>query len=860
MAYGDGAYGAGVYGSDAAITVAGGLVVESSAVLAGVATVGAAIAGGVVAEATTPLPGLVVDGTLRVGGLIGESSSVQPGSTTVGSYVGAGLVSDVATVLAGAMVSGDQFEGGIVSETVSVSPGAVVLGYASTRRDLTSGRYRNGIGYATWEPAVATPPPHVVTGQAFDKALAFSPVTIVGTQPVFDVTEAATPRHRDRIVVGGRDVTYFRGVETRVGSYQLMEPFAYGVATLEFPQIYPEYEQIGAGTLDWLAPGKRVLIQRIDAAGNVVAIDYKGVLTSPSASTNGFTYEVGGEVTGRAALRHRPMPLFRVTEDIGRQLARALKITGVRTQPRLGPTTGITLGRVGGMPLLDYMQALVGQAWTRGGNQWTVMPNGDGAYEVRRKDRDTIQGTVYLSASSAEADLKRDIAEEPNRIFATGVTPAGKRVRFGRYPGLDLTEGGAVPFPGTLTVGDTGDAVLTLTRQLHVHGYLNAETAPGGFDADVVKAVEAVQEDADLPVTGVVNEKTWEAIFDNASQGLSLKLARVMPAAERRAVRQYRYSASGAIVGRNPFYDPTRLVVDREVDFGTGFTQQQQREWSQAELVEGADANWVGTLTIHSGAVVAGDHTPGDPITEVLPARDIRAGMNLSLPQFQGGIVVHVTAATVSGAVVTLQVDTRARDAWNVSQVIERNRESRRDPARSFFNRLGSSRVPKDAIEEWSEVGGLIGTQVLRGGEWNIVEVVAGRAGTVRSIRIETEPAAESAVAVFGKRIRGGALARLIGDPLTNAGTENWSEQATRRRLERDYGLLYSAGTKDEPGGYSPGRKTGPSPTLSGRFEDDASFAYYTEHRLVLYVAIWVDRDTTLPGGRIMWPQLEAGS
>lgn len=841
------------------------------------ATVGAVVDLGTPNVPITAYPVGIIEGIVR--NLTAPNLPITAYGITasVGATVDLGKPNLAITAYSIDLVDGTVVDLGKPSLPITVRAVTVQLGYATTRRDVTNGRNRGGIAYASWLPAVVPTPPHLsgVGGaggagyaQAVDKALAFGPVTVTGTQPRFaatgssdphGVTVASVPRHRDRVIVGGRDVTYFRGAEVRVGNYQLMEPFGYGTAVLEFPQVYPEYEAIGVGDLAWLAPGSPVLIQRVDAAGNVVATDYKGVLTSPNANTGTFTYEVGGEVTGPASLRHRPMPLFRVVEDIGRQLARALGFVGVRT-PRLGPDTGIELARVGDMSLLEYMQQLVGRAWTRGGNQWTVMPDDQGVYRIARKDRATIAGTVYLSASSAEADLRRDIAEEPNRIFGTGVTPAGKRIRNGRYPGLDIDNADKPAFPGTLSEGATGDGVLALIRQLQVQGYLNAETAPGGFDEDVVEAVRSIQEDAGLSVTGTVNSATWDAIYDNTAQGASLSLSRIEPLAQKGYTKQYRYSASGAIIGRNPNYDPTRLKIDRMVDYGTGFTKKQMVEWSKAELVEAAEANWVGTLTIHSGAVVAGDHTPGDPIGGVLPARDIKPGMNLSLPQFQGGIVVHVTAAQVTGDVVTLQVDTRARDAWNVAQVIERNRESRRDPARAFFRQLASSQAQKDAIEEWSEVGGLIADHDLVGGEWNIIEVVGGQAGTVRSIRYETNPNAESSVAVFGKRVWPKALQQTIGNPLTEEGAARWQDEDVRRRLERDHGLLYSAGDNVEPGGYSPGYKTGTSSIFTGRFEDDASFAYYTDTRPILYVAVWVDRDCTIPGGRIMWPQLESGA
>jgi hypothetical protein len=47
---------------------------------------------------------------------------------------------------------------------------------------------------------------------------------------------------------------------------------------------------------------------------------------------------------------------------------------------------------------------------------------------------------------------------------------------------------------------------------------------------------------------------------------------------------------------------------------------------------------------------------------------------------------------------------------------------------------------------------------------------------------------------------------------------------------------------------------------LTGRWEDDAGFGYRTYDSSVLWVAVYIRRAGTLKGGRIMWPQLEAGA
>jgi hypothetical protein len=131
---------------------------------------------------------------------------------------------------------------------------------------------------------------------------------------------------------------------------------------------------------------------------------------------------------------------------------------------------------------------------------------------------------------------------------------------------------------------------------------------------------------------------------------------------------------------------------------------------------------------------------------------------------------------------------------------------------------------------------------------------------------LNTAPNAEFVVAVFGRGVAGRLpqrLTRLVGNPLTEAGTKKWEDEGVRNTLDRSNYLLYAAGSNEQPCGYWPKTKaTGeedPNP-LTGKWKDDAGFSYYTFAQPVLYVAVYADRDTVIPAGRIMWPQLEAGA
>lgn len=804
-----------------------------------------------------------------VGGTVTETTTVNAGTATADALVAGGTVSEATTVNPGAVFNGDFVAGGTVTETTTVNPGTVSqqLRTVGVSTNTTSGRSRGGVGRVEWEPPVAGRPDGVALEPlAYEVAVAFDTPTITDAGPRVTASKAERPRDRHRIVVARRDVTFFRDVVTPELDYQLISPLTYGPATLTLPQVYAAFEEPGVGALSWLKPGARVIQQRVDADGNVVAVDYRGVIIAFDTDGADLRVEVGGEVSGRAALRQRQVPLYRQVKDIGRQVYNAVRPLA-RMEPFLGPETGIEVAVSGGTSLLDHINRLCSLAATRSGNQWTIRDNnGDGTYRMARKDTSTIDGTVYPHDGQLPANLRRDIAEEPNRIYGTGVTPAGMRVLNGVYPGM--RQGGDVPYPftdgrafgeGTVDADtDTGDGVTAMIHHLRVHGYLTRDDSPGAYDADVTDAVSALQEDADLAVSGNMNENTWAALYDTNATGYSMGWSRIEPLAQKSYTRRLRRTASGAVSGRNPNFDRSRLVVDRNVDFGVGVTRGQMREWARNERDKGED-NWVGTIRFETGALIYGQHTPGDPLAEVdvMPARALRPGMNLSLPLFMGGITVHVSALSVSGGVVTATVDTRARDTLPVWEVIRRNRESRRNPHRAWVRDHLSSGMVRDAITEFSEVGGILGDKVeLTGGEWRVFPVPSGRAGTVKSIRTNTSPNAEYVLAVFGTRISPGRLKKDIGNPLSTEGRDKWTNENVRTRLDRDHLLLYVAGDADAPCGYWP-HEPDDTAIFTGEWQDDAGFGYSTGPANVIYVAVYADRDTTIPAGRIMWPQLE---
>ena len=85
----------------------------------------------------------------------------------------------------------------------------------------------------------------------------------------------------------------------------------------------------------------------------------------------------------------------------------------------------------------------------------------------------------------------------------------------------------------------------------------------------IMTAVKALQEDNGLSQTGVVNEATWDALFDIDDPGdLDLRQSFIAPLAEATEVKKWLRTGNGFAYAPNPDYDPDRIEVGVDWDFG----------------------------------------------------------------------------------------------------------------------------------------------------------------------------------------------------------------------------------------------------------------------------------------------------
>src|SRR6185312_9584648 len=93
---------------------------------------------------------------------------------------------------------------------------------------------------------------------------------------------------------------------------------------------------------------------------------------------------------------------------------------------------------------------------------------------------------------------------------------------------------------------DSGDGVSVMVAKLAGTDYLARKDRPGGYDDDAVAAVKALQDDAGLSETGVMNPATWRALFDLDVTGVSLKNAHIAPLAQSPKVHKWNQTANGS--------------------------------------------------------------------------------------------------------------------------------------------------------------------------------------------------------------------------------------------------------------------------------------------------------------------------
>ncbi len=685
-----------------------------------------------------------------------------------------------------------------------------------------------------------------------------------------------------RLVIDGRDVTYFRDVLAQVGGYQLQEPYAFGPADFALPQVTQfDVAAFGSGTLAWLRHGARCELLPVTGSTYGERL-WAGFVTSIQSSADGTAIHCDGELSGRLSLRDRQPPVFAFRKDVGLLLYETCVQAGVYLTPHLGAVTGLTRYTLGGgEDQLSYANDLLAGALMANGDQWTIARASTGrGYVMALKDTTTVHATVFLGAHGVELDVTRDIAEEPTTFYGTGTDPRGQKITNAVIPNLFAGEPADYPFDDDRTFGlgttdadtDTGAGITALRRKLIGMGFLTrAETVGENvYEDDIADGVEAVQRRANLAVTGNVNPATWRALFNIGVTGRTLNGARVLPMAQLSAVERYLLTSNGSVDSANPDYDPTRVTVDRTLDHGGGVWKEEMLRFS-GRLLDRTHAgkNWTGTLALNGADVFAGDVDAETASPAPLSRLDLREGQNVKVVGFDGDTLFHVSGINVGGdRNVSMAVDTRSRDLLTLGQIIARNKESRRSPAREFINSVRRPNAMSTLVVS-NELFGLVDDTALIGGQWNQVLVPCGQSGTIDRVRVHlSDDAPAFVMGVTVRSIAPGRMADLAGSDPLDAGSK-WAKGHVQHRLKAGQLFLYTAGQASQPLGYYPlahtddGNEVTSAP-ITGDWEDDAGFAFRTfadgQIGGVLYLMLFPDRDCTLLSSKVFFVNQTEGS
>lgn len=692
------------------------------------------------------------------------------------------------------------------------------------------------------------------------------------------------PAGYERVLVGGVDVTYFRGAQTIVGEMQLMEPYAYGSTTLVFPRIAGDLEDVGTGDLAFIYENAPVLVQVVDDPllgpdATVLKTRYRGVVADWPVDGRTLTLEIGGEAAYPASLINMQTPLVRKLADTGFWAANLLQILGLHMADRDGPTTGIEIPiSAGGETLAQWGESI--DAWSQddAGRQRSIMPTEFGGTEwgFEQKDTTTKDVTLFTDDARVVLRLRPNLPERPNTFFGTGVTPEGVRIRNGKMPGV--IQGKAPTFPGSMSVGDTdadtttGDGVTVLNDKLVAMSFLKVTQTFvfNTFTSRTATAVKVLQDRAGLTVNGVVNLATWNALFDVSRTGSSVSEARIDPLVQASAVRAFDYTANGSLAGLNPGFDPHALRKDRNIDFGPGVTKDQMIDWCRGQQLRSLGKQWSGEIELAAGfGGFAGEWNPGDSPTgdDIMSQLDIVPGMNAWLPLFDGGILVHVSGARPNRQerTVTLTVDTEARDLLEVFAINERNREAQRHVHREWYAENRASKPTGNMVSSDENFGWLAQNVRLSGGQWNIIDVPAGQSGQVNAVDIRlVNSKAKCAIAFVSRDLTEKTLHNVIGDPLVVNAESVWETNKRAAAWIRNKVILYAVGDGKNPAGYFPRRHRNDDnevtdAPITGEHYDAMTWPYIALPSKPAYIrlAIWPDRDCTLKRGKIIYAQLD---
>lgn len=773
--------------------------------------------------------------------------------------------------------------------------------------DRGNGRRRSGRGRVTFETPLAidtTATPGDITavgaGTGGTVGTGLIPADLVQLQtvavaisdPVFDALGQPQPGWGDdrtvvygdawadslHLVVNGRDMTKVQGQVVDVLTWPSLSEGGFwdGPAVFRFPGV--PRRQYRTNPADMPAHLRALTmdasVKLVPAlAGVRQDALWHGEITKFTFTDGTLVAHCAGQAAARFNNTQRQPRLFHKRKDGGVMLFDLFRAHNLTMKPHLGLTTGITLDAKGsGEGSLEYGQSLLADLTHANGDTYVIERRATGrGFRMVEKDTTTVHYTIFDGTDGVSTDgLERDGYEEVNTMYGSGQDPDGRVWFNGVYPGL--LQGEPPDFPGVFgegatdaDLGDPDEELLTgFIWKLVTSGLLRRKDTPGGYDGDVVEAVEKLQRRAHLPVTGVVNLATWKALYSLEVTGYHVSGALVMPLAQLDAAREWDRDPQGNILRRNPDWDGRR-VKSRTVEHGM-IRQERAEKWSDGVIARAQRVNWVGPIELSGVDVFEGDVTLATAGAASLVSRHrVLPNRNIKVVGFDGDIVTHIAATQPRDLrTVVLTTDTQARDLPEIGAVMARKRAASLNRGRVWKEAHGTTGATRDGRIPFSEIGGILGDRIRIRKGWNEFFVVGGDEGNVGKMRLRI-PGVEYAVAVFGERPGVGWLTKNVPNPFGKDADGNtlWLAEEVQERLYNQRTLLHAYGTDEEPAGYgyklhskvddATGDTVNTGAPLTGLYVNDTGFPYICIGQPLIWVAVFSRGESHVRPGRILW-------
>lgn len=659
------------------------------------------------------------------------------------------------------------------------------------------------------------------------------------------------------VYIDSVDRTVFRGAQTYVDSYTLMDPFGCGPATIRFPKV-TGFDQIGAGETSFLRRGASVDVYLVTPGGERVQPPlWSGemVRRGTSSAGNGTTFECIGDLHGPASTAiHKPAQYVPLS-DRGTLVIKALNYEVLtRRVGYLGNqlTGKLTAGRGSSSQwVAEYVQEALPLGWTIRRRPFRR------SYELAERTPGTVW-TVAFGTPGVDVQLTEDLTEAPNAIYARGVQPDGYAWANWFYPGQLATQpaypnsdAGNTISPGETDADtDSGDGVSHVQQRINQLNLTSDVTVNGVYDAATEAAIRSIQAKSGITVDGIVGGQTWNVLFPLYSGDQIGKEIRLTVAGDNRIVPRL-YAADGTDIGPNPEYNPAYLRVEREENLGSGITKfdgitscsgEFQRTIRDGQTYPG----WVGTVVLRT------DPQEGSRWS-------IREADVLRLRYFQGGDVdLHIGQAqgkpTEGPGSVTLTVDELARDLPTIAAIIRQDEDSKDDPLRLPGRRARRTQVTPDAVEPFDgeSSAGRLPRIPLFAGLWTVQAIPLSAAGKIARITLQTHPATTFYVAFFGDQVTASQLVKYVGDPTSTDAYGRGPYQPNQDTLA-ELGFIDAVGGPAQAAGYSPGQQTSPwdqssASPVTGKLDSQAPINYRSVRPPWIWVCFYADESCYIDG------------